>query len=584
MKRDDKVEKTALKRSVYLLRVSDKKQMYTAMDIDPEGNSIPTQREWCDKRNRELKALKVDEYIEPGYSGQEMNKRPIFKQLLKRIIERRDVDYVVIYMRSRIFRNYIEAAIVKQQLDQLGVKLVSARENFGEGYLGEGMEAIVDVMNWMDVRRNGEDIKVKMLNKVKNGGTNGRARLGYINTTAIIDGHKVNTIAVDEERSKYVKLAFELFSTGKYNVDDLRDKLTDLGLRMPRTNEPISRQTLYARLRDRYYLGYVIHKGMEYPGRHPKLVTEELFDKVQRVLESHSGSGVRHRKHHHYLKGTIWCDRCKQRFMVQRAQGRTGGVYFYFFCGGREDKVCEQPYIPINTLEAAVEAHYGRVLRLSSEFRTAVRDAIDTAVATSSSLSDDMRAEFERRLAKLERKEDYFLELAGEEDWPKDKLRAKVQALRAERQNIRRQLDQAEAQLEAGRQVFYMGLNLLERPQAAYLAGSEEVRTVLNQAFFTRLYVDVEDDVPMVTSHELTEPFGILWATYAAYEAAQAVEPGETLERGSGKQAGAALDEYGACDARLSLSEALDRALRAEGSSTSDMVGPERLELSLART
>ncbi|RSM63681.1 hypothetical protein DMH03_13115 [Amycolatopsis sp. WAC 01376] len=323
---------------------------------------------------------------------------------------------------------------------------------------------------------------------------------------------------------------------------------------------------------------------MEYPGRHEKLISEELFDKVQRVLASHSGSGVRHRKHHHYLKGTIWCDRCKQRFMVQRARGRSGGVYFYFFCGGREDKVCEQPYIPIKAMEAAVAAHYGRALHLSGAFRAAVRDAVDAAVATSSSLSDDMRAEFEQRLAKLDKKEDYFLELAGEEDWPKDKLRAKVQALRSERQSIRRQLDQAEAQLEAGRQVFYMALNLLERPQAAYQAGSEEVRTVLNRAFFTRLYVDVEDDMPVVTSQKLKEPFDVLCATYTAYEAAQAAEPGQTLVCSSEKQAGAALDEYGACGLRSSLSEALDRALLADGSSTSDMVGPERLELSLART
>jgi site-specific DNA recombinase len=328
-----------VKRAVYLLRVSDPKQMHTATDIDPEGNSIPTQRSCCDVKAKELGVIKVDEYIEPGYSGLSMDKRPVFKELLKRIVEQRDVDYVIIYMRSRIFRNYVEAAVVKQQLDKLGVKLISAKENFGEGYMAEAMEAVTDVFNWVQVRMNGEDIKTKMLNKAQNGGTNGRAKLGYQNTTVTIDGHKVNTIALDDERAPYVRMAFELWATGRYpNIQQLCDKLTDAGLRMPTTGKPVSVQTLWKILRDRYYVGYVTYKGVEYPGRHTPLISEDLFDRAQRILDSHSGSGTRQRTHHHYLKGVVWCARCKQRFIVQRSKGRHGGIYYYFFCGGREDK------------------------------------------------------------------------------------------------------------------------------------------------------------------------------------------------------------------------------------------------------
>jgi hypothetical protein len=38
-------------------------------------------------------------------------------------------------MRSRIFRNHIDAATTKRQLENLGVKLISAKEDFGEGYM-----------------------------------------------------------------------------------------------------------------------------------------------------------------------------------------------------------------------------------------------------------------------------------------------------------------------------------------------------------------------------------------------------------------------------------------------------------------
>ena len=62
------------------------------------------------------------------------------------------------------------------------------------------------------------------------------------------------------------------------------------------------------------------------------------------MLDSHQGSGVRQRTHHHYLKGTLWCARCESRFIVQRAKGN-GGVYYYFFCRGRQEGVCDQPYV-----------------------------------------------------------------------------------------------------------------------------------------------------------------------------------------------------------------------------------------------
>jgi site-specific DNA recombinase len=56
-------------RAVYLLRVSTARQMHTATDIDPEGNSIPTQRKHCDAKCKALGAVTLDEYVEPGQSG-----------------------------------------------------------------------------------------------------------------------------------------------------------------------------------------------------------------------------------------------------------------------------------------------------------------------------------------------------------------------------------------------------------------------------------------------------------------------------------------------------------------------------------
>ena len=73
--------------------------------------------------------------------------------------------------------------------------MVSAKEDFGDGLMAEAMEAVTDVFNWLQVRMSGEDIKIKMANKARNGGTIGKAKVGYLNQRILIDGHKVNTVA-----------------------------------------------------------------------------------------------------------------------------------------------------------------------------------------------------------------------------------------------------------------------------------------------------------------------------------------------------------------------------------------------------
>ena len=59
---------TLTKRAVLYLRVSTPRQMDTAIDIDPDGNSIATQRD-VQRRPRRLEASSVKEFVEPGNSG-----------------------------------------------------------------------------------------------------------------------------------------------------------------------------------------------------------------------------------------------------------------------------------------------------------------------------------------------------------------------------------------------------------------------------------------------------------------------------------------------------------------------------------
>ena len=577
---------TGAERSIRYLRVSSRRQMDTDFDIDPDGNSVDTQRRVCQDKERSLKTVNVGEYVEPGNSAQSIEKRPVFRQMLERIAEQRDVEYVIVYNYSRAFRNRLDEAITKSMLAKLGVKIISAKENFGEGPMADAMQGVLAVFNELQVRMNGEDIKVKMANKVRNGGTIGRAPLGYNNVTRQIDGRKVNTIAVDEERRAYIVMAFELYATGHHTLESLREKLTEAGLRTRGSGRwpsgPISTEQLRGMLRDRYYIGRVSYQGVEYVGRHPALISDELFDRVQRVAEGQQGAGIRQRKHYHHLKGTVWCARCSSRFIVQRAVGRHGGEYYYFFCKGRQDGICDHPFIPVEVMEDAVIEHYGAAVWLPQDFRGEVRLLLEETASQELSLSNELREQLASRLKALDNKESYLLDLAAEEGWPKERLREKITAIRVERKDTERSLSEAGKQLETGRRIFTRALDLLDNPKRLYETADDLTRSVLNKVFFTRLKIDGKK----VVSHEAKEPFSALEGAYrlqsrrsyrrAGAGSAQTATPVSAADYLLIAKRPALQAEDGAPE--LSLTDLLALAFGAKGSSKTVMVELRGLE------
>ena len=266
------------KRAVIYIRVSSPGQVKT--DYDPEGNSLPAQRKACHRKADQMGLTIIDEYVEPGRSATEMSKRIAFRQMLARIRAERDVDYVIVYKLSRLARNRYDEALVGVDLAKLGVTLVSATEAIDETPVGQLMQGMLAVFNEYQSRESGADIAYKMGEKAKRGGTIGVAKLGYKNVVDHFEGRQIRTIAVDEERAPYVRLAFELYATGEYTLHDLSDELTDRGLLTKPTASrpagPVSVNKLHVMLKDRYYIGVVTYKGEEYPGRHEALIDEDL--------------------------------------------------------------------------------------------------------------------------------------------------------------------------------------------------------------------------------------------------------------------------------------------------------------------
>src|SRR6201999_537014 len=114
------------------------------------------------------------------------------------------------------------------------------------------------------------------------------------------------------------------------------------------------------------------------------LIDEDLFDTVQEILDSRTTAKERRRVHHHYLKGSLFCGRCrregiKRRMIIQQTTNSKGAEYTYFFCRGRQKGACQAPYVNVALIEDAVERHYAAI-RFSQSFIADMRDQVDAVI------------------------------------------------------------------------------------------------------------------------------------------------------------------------------------------------------------
>ena len=557
-------------RAVVYLRVSSKDQVNT--DYDPEGISIPAQRIACTRKAEQLGLTIIGEYVEAGRSATEMSKRVEFQRMLERIRRDRDVDFVIVYKLSRFARNRTDDAIVMADLQKRGVTLISATEQIDATPVGQLMHGILAAFNEYRSREDGADIAYKMAQKAKNGGTIGRAPIGYLNTIDRVEGREVRSVAVDEERAPFVKLAFELYASGQHTMDDIVNELADRGLTTRATSHrpagPVSTSKMSRLLRDRYYVGDVVYKGEIYKGRHPALISQALFDKVQDMLETTGRAGERKRVHPHYLKGSLWCGECwavrgvsDSRMIIQRSVGQSQQEYFYFFCRARQENKCESRHLPFELVEDAVIEHY-RTLRLHPDFTAAVERMINEALDDQAGAQRLLQQQLKNQLNRLSVKADNLVDLVADGGLAASKARDRIRAIERERAEISSRLSQVADDLGVGAEYVRGWLKLLSDPYEMYRTATDETRRQLNQAFFVRIWVVDADRV----ESELAEPARLLieaqrqWAALAS----------DTIKRPSLESVGA--DSSGTGEDLLEPME-LDF-----GSSKRSMVPPTGLE------
>ena len=479
------------KRAVSYIRVSTREQAQRGGS--EEGFSLPAQREANKRKAQSMGALVVKEFADRGESARSAN-RPELQKMLAYLKEDGGIDYVIVHKLDRLARNRADDVEINRAFEDAGVRLVSTSENIDQTPGGMLLHGIMSSIAEFYSRNLANEVIKGMGEKARNGGTLGKAPLGYVNVRARDEnGREVRTVELDEERAPLVRLAFTEYATGNWTVRQLADHLNTLGLSIPptprRCAKPITTTRLHEILRHPYYKGVVTFQGVEYPGKHEPLVDSQTWQTVQTILASRR-YGERQRIHNHFLKSTVVCGQCGARLSVQNAKNSKGTIYPYFVCARRcRLHDCAFTAVLIDVVEERMVDLY-RAIQLSTEDRTQIEHYLHDELAQIEGDKAKAVRSLTTRHTNIEDRRRRLLHAHYEGAIPLDLLKEEQAKLSTELNQIERQLTAYQADAAEVRQHLTQALDLLEDCHRLYTAAPAHLKKLLNQVFFQRVLVN----------------------------------------------------------------------------------------------
>ena len=434
-----------------------------------------------------------DEYVfyDDGISGRSAKKRGDFNRMIATAREK-DHPFEVIYVWkfSRFARNQEEALVYKNLLRKNGVSVVSVSEPIPEGHFGTLIERIIEWMDEFYSINLGTEVIRGMTEKVTRGEPTCAPPIGYI--------MRDKRYYPDEEggTAALVREIFERYANGE-NLRALAVDLAERGVRTRQGNKPENRWIEYI-LRNPVYIGklrwsmdgvravskrdYNNENVMIIDGNHEPLISQELWDKVQQMLDEQKRIYPKHARHEqpieYMLKGLIRCSACGSTLAAAGYSGKNRTRCLQ--CCNYARASCSTSHsITIPKAETA----------FIDGLREAVKEKQFTIVPKVTKKPDTAAIDYDKLIAveerRLERaKQAYLAEIDTIEQYSENKkeITARIDDLRA-RQN-------KETPVEIDIDVFAtkaMGvLELLERDDVSPMAKNEALHTIIEKVVYEK--------------------------------------------------------------------------------------------------
>ncbi len=310
---------STLKRAIIYCRVSSSEQTH--------GYSLQNQEDECRRYALHNGYTVIGLFVNKrGESAKTTNRRALQDLLGYVLSHARDVDAVIIWKYDRLARNSSDFHQLLKTFDTLEIELLSVTEQGGKTPEGKLLTGLHGLLAEFENNVKSERTKAGMIKAVNDGRWVWRPPLGYSMTRDALG----RGLLKPNEEAHFVREAFELMATADYRQSDICRRLRAKGCK-------VSPQRLNCILRAPVYKGLIAKpEWIDDPvrGLHEPLVAEDVFDRIQVLLDGKKMSGqTRNRSNPSFpLRGYVVCPRCGKPITGSFSTSRSGRKYAYYHC------------------------------------------------------------------------------------------------------------------------------------------------------------------------------------------------------------------------------------------------------------
>ncbi len=315
-------------------------------DNEDQANSFESQQRYFRQyieRNPDWELYEV--FADEGISGTNTKKRKEFNRMIE-CAKNGDFDLIITKEISRFARNTLDSIFYTRDLKKHGVGVIFLNDNIntldGDAEL---RLAIMSSIAQEESRKTSERVKWGQKRQMEQGIVFGRSMLGY----DVKDGK----MTINEEGAKIVRLIFHKFVDEGKGTHVIARELREEGIEPMRVKE--WQNTVILRvIRNEKYCGDLVQKKTFTPDflshekkynrgqeefviikdHHEPIISRELFDKANRILDAKSLSQEDKAKHsnRYPFSGKIKCGRCGASYVARYKTRKDGSRYKAWRC------------------------------------------------------------------------------------------------------------------------------------------------------------------------------------------------------------------------------------------------------------
>ena len=404
-------------------RVSTQEQAIEGYSIDEQ---LERMKKYCDSLGRS----DIKSYIDAGHSGASI-KRPDLQRLIADV-KSGQIDKVVVYKLDRLSRSQKDTLyLIEDVFLRNGADFESMNERFDTGTsFGRAMIGILAVFAQLEREQIRERMSMGMNGRSKEGKWHGGGAdpIGY----DYINGELV----VNEYEAMQVRECFNELLNG-LNYGQIARSFNDRGYKQ-KGNIWIGRRVKLT-VTNNLYIGKIKFKGEEYQGLHTPLVSEDVFEKVQRIVKQRENNYKKYnyKGGHSLLGGLLFCAHCGGRYFMSTSQGS----YRYYTCYSRrkikatmiKDVNCKNKNYRESELDEII---LGEIKKLEAD-----PEFIYNIQAENQSEEKEKLSVLENEIKKIDSQRQRFMSLYGLGEFSAEELQGYINPLTEQKKALQAEID-----------------------------------------------------------------------------------------------------------------------------------------------